>query len=119
MAKEEYPAHLLKSVEIDPKGKLFLKYSNRNKPLVINPGDLSDHPMMRIPIFNILRSESKWKSILEEWLDICLGWRVKFYVEGDIDPEAEDQKWRKAFRIGRLANSEKLSLGTKGKVVNE
>lgn len=119
MAKKEYPAHLLEFIEVSTKGVIYLFYKGDKEPLTLTPGQVSDYPLARIPLFNILRSDSKWKKVVKEWFNTCLGWRVEFKEKGDIDPVKEEEMWRKALRVGRLNTNYKLSLGTKGKVVNE
>lgn len=112
--KKTYPAASLTFIEFNSKGKLFLTYKGHKKPLVLNPDEVSSFPLQRIPLFNILRSTSPWKPVVEEWFKLFLNWRVKFYVQGDIDPVKEEAEWRKNLRLGKTST---LSFGTKGVVV--
>lgn len=112
--KKTYPAALLTNLTFKPTGEISLFYQGYKKPLVQTPAEVSSFPLSRIPLFNILRSDSPWKPVVQEWFNLFLNWKVEFFVQGDIDPVKEEAEWRKNLRLGKTAS---LSFGTKGEVV--
>jgi hypothetical protein len=88
--KKTYPAALLKGLDFKPSGEISLFYQGYKKPLVQTPSEVSSFPLQRIPLFNILRSTSPWKPVVQEWFNLFLNWKVEFFVQGDIDPVKEE-----------------------------
>ena len=113
-APEKYPTEDLVSITISSKGVITLEYK-KDKKLSLTPAAVSNYPLKRIPLFNILRSSSPWKPVVEEWLKLFLGWHVEFFVQGNIDPVEEERAWRKNLRLG---SSTAMTFGTKGVVVS-
>lgn len=93
-------ANSLTKVVVTSNGTITLYYID-HQPVTLTYGEVSMQPLKRIPLFNVLKSNSKWKPVIEDYLSTFLGWRVTFMSQGDIDEKNEEFLWRRYLGLGK------------------
>lgn len=90
-------------LEVEDKGTMVIKYENGDVER-LTPSELTMNPLKRIPLFNILKSNSNLKPVVNKYLETFLGWKVEFRTQGNIDKQKEIEEWRRSLRVSKQHN---------------
>jgi hypothetical protein len=98
----KYAQENILAIDINPNnGAIEISYSKEDEKTVFRAtlSELLINPLKRVPIFNILKSDSVLKPLIETYLDVFLSWKVTFFKRGHISINEEADKWRKNLKL--------------------
>jgi hypothetical protein len=108
----KYAAENIVDIDVGARGDITITYSkaDEKRSFKATTGELSTNPLRRIPLFNILKTNSPLKKFMEGYLKSYLGWDITFFDNYHIDIDEEARKWRMNLR---LSASSEISAGTR------